>query len=203
LESLVYRYQLRAIRTAFLITGDRQLAEEVVQEAFLRAYRSIRSFDPRRPFEPWFLRSVVNASLRLLMRSRREVSMQAAGGEQAFARLAAQLESPQAQLEAAETEREIREALEKLPPRQRAVMVQRYFLEMSEAEMASDSGTAAGTIKRRSFNHCAAQFAKRPDRLPVELCMDRRETAERRGANESVQIRPPSYSDKLDSNHCT
>jgi RNA polymerase sigma-70 factor (ECF subfamily) len=50
-------------------------------------------------------------------------------------------------LEAAETERAVREALDGLSLRQRAVIVQRYFLGMSEAEMASESGTAAGTIK--------------------------------------------------------
>jgi RNA polymerase sigma factor (sigma-70 family) len=69
LECLVLAHQVRAIRTAYLITGDRGLAEEVVQEAFLRAYRSIGTFDPKRPFEPWFLRSVVNAAVRLARRS--------------------------------------------------------------------------------------------------------------------------------------
>lgn len=147
LEVLVHEYQLRAIRTAFLITGDRGLAEEVVQETFLRLYRSIRGFDESRPFEPWFLRGVVNAALKLVKRSNRELPLESPESEQAFHRLAAQLESPQAQVEAAETEREVQQALDRLSPRQRSVIVQRYFLEMSEAEMAAASGTAAGTIK--------------------------------------------------------
>jgi RNA polymerase sigma-70 factor (ECF subfamily) len=147
LEYLVLAHQVRAIRMAYLITGDRGLAEEVVQEAFLRAYRSIGTFDPDRPFEPWFLRSVVNASVRLVKRAKREVALERPEAEQAFQRMAAQLDSPDAQLEAAETERAVREALDGLSLRQRAVIVQRYFLGMSEAEMASESGTAAGTIK--------------------------------------------------------
>ena len=147
LEYLVLAHQVRAIRAAYLITGDRGLAEEVVQEAFLRAYRSIGTFDINRPFEPWFMRSVVNASLRLLKRAKREVALEAPGAEQAFHRMAAELDSPHAQMEAVETEREVRKALEDLSPRQRAVIVQRYFLGMSEAEMASESGTSAGTIK--------------------------------------------------------
>ena len=69
LEYLVRAHQVRAIRTAFLITGDRGLAEEVVQETFLRLLRSIRTFDSARPFEPWFLRSVVNAALRVACES--------------------------------------------------------------------------------------------------------------------------------------
>ena len=147
LEALVIRYQLRAIRTAYLITHGRGLAEEVVQEAFLRLCRSIRSFDPERPFEPWFLRSVINASLRAAKRSGREVPLEEVAAEQAFYCLAAQSDLPEARVEAAEMEREIQQALEHLSPRQRAVIVQRYYLDMSEAEMASESRTAEGTIK--------------------------------------------------------
>lgn len=147
LEHLVLAHQVRAIRTAYLITGDRGLAEEVVQEAFLRAYRSIGTFDPNRPFEPWFLRSVVNAAVRLMRKAKREVALETPAAEQAFRRMAAQLESPDAQVEAAQTEREVRKALEELSPRQRAVIVQRYFLGMTEAEMAQESGAAVGTIK--------------------------------------------------------
>lgn len=147
LEHLVHRYQLQAVRLAFLVTRDRGLAEEVVQESFLRLQRSIRGFDESRPFEPWFLRTVLNRALNLIQRARRESPLPDEDAGQVFSRLAARVESPQAQVEAAETEREVQLALEQLSPRQRLVIVQRYFLEMSEAEMANSSGTAPGTIK--------------------------------------------------------
>ena len=60
LEILVRLHQVRAVRAAYLVTRDRALAEEVVQEAFVRAYDRIDQFDPGRPFAPWLLRSVVN-----------------------------------------------------------------------------------------------------------------------------------------------
>jgi RNA polymerase sigma-70 factor (ECF subfamily) len=147
LEVLVRTHQLQAIRTAFLILGDQGLAEEVVQECFLRLLRSVRTFDASRPFRPWFLQSVMNAALKAAARLRRSVPLDDAESERAFAHLAAGAESPEAELEAAETERELQQALERLSPRQRLVVVQRYYLEMSEAEMAAESGTAAGTIK--------------------------------------------------------
>jgi len=147
LEYLVTAHQVRAIRTATLITRDRGLAEEVVQEAFLRVYRSIGTFDPRRPFEPWFLRGVVNASVRAAGRAKRQVALETPEAERAFQRLAAEMDSPHARVETAETRREVRQALDALSTRQRAVVVQRYFLGMSEDEMAAESGTAAGTIK--------------------------------------------------------
>jgi RNA polymerase sigma-70 factor, ECF subfamily len=61
LEFLVNQFQLKAVRVAFLITRDLGLAEEIVQETFVRAYKSIQTFKENRPFEPWFLRNVVNA----------------------------------------------------------------------------------------------------------------------------------------------
>jgi RNA polymerase sigma-70 factor, ECF subfamily len=149
LESLVIRYQVKAVRAAYLITRDPGLAEDVVQDCFIQVYRSIHSFDETRPFEPWFLRSVVNASVKMLQKSARQIEI---GGEREadhslFAKLAARVESVEEQVESIEIQNQIWDAMQKLSPRQRAVIVQRYFLEMSEKEMAFESGTAIGTIK--------------------------------------------------------
>ncbi len=69
LEILVTRYQVRALRSAFLILHDEQLAEDVVQETFLRVYHKIGAFDVSRPFEPYLMRCVINASLNALQQS--------------------------------------------------------------------------------------------------------------------------------------
>ena len=98
LEFLVGRYQVKAVRTAYLITRDRGLAEEVVQEAFLQACRSIRGFDNRYLFEPWFLRSVVNASLQLMQRSARQVDLGEDGDESRFAERVSRVESVEEQI---------------------------------------------------------------------------------------------------------
>ena len=147
LEFLVDRHQLKAVRIAYLITRDPGLAEDVVQDAFIRAYRSIRGFDEGLPFEPWFLRSVVNASVRLMQRSARQVELGQEVDETLLAELISRAESVEEQVESTEVQDAIWEAMGKLSPRQRAVIVQRYFLEMSEKEMAAESGTAVGTIK--------------------------------------------------------
>jgi RNA polymerase sigma-70 factor (ECF subfamily) len=153
LEFLVARHQVKAVRTAYLITRDLGLAEDIVQDSFLQAFRAMRGFDATRPFEPWFMRSVVNASVKMMQRSARQVPLSGTSqvGEEAdeslLAELAARVESVESQVESIEVQNQIWDAMQKLSPRQRAVVVQRYFLEMSEKEMAEEAGTAAGTVK--------------------------------------------------------
>jgi RNA polymerase sigma-70 factor (ECF subfamily) len=147
LEYLVYRYQVKAVRTAYLITRDLGLAEDVVQDTFLHVYRSIRGFDTSRPFEPWFLRSVLNASIKLLKKTERQVQFGNEMDDPVLVDLALRVDSVETQVEFSEVQGQIWDVMQKLSPRQRAVIVQRYYLEMSEAEMAKGSGTAAGTIK--------------------------------------------------------
>ena len=147
LEFLVACHQVKAVRTAYLITRDLGLAEDVVQDSFLQTFRSIRGFDSTRLFEPWFIRSVVNASVKMMQRSAKQVEVGDEADESLFAELAARVVSVEEQVESIEIQDQIWDAMQKLSPRQRAVIVQRYFLEMSEKEMAEDSGSAVGTVK--------------------------------------------------------
>jgi len=100
-----------------------------------------------RPFVPWFLRSVVNASVKIMQKTARQVQVGEAEDETLFAEFAAHVESVESQIESAEVQRQIWEAMQKLSPRQRVAIVQRYFLGMSEKEMAAEAGKAIGTIK--------------------------------------------------------
>jgi RNA polymerase sigma-70 factor, ECF subfamily len=145
LEFLVQCHQVRAVRVAYLITRDAGLAEEVVQETFLQVYRSIRGFDQNRPFEPWFMRSVVNASVKAMKRSARQVNFDA--DKSLLMEITHGVESVESQVESLELQSQVWDAMQKLSPRQRAVIVQRYFLEMNEKEMAIEAGSAIGTVK--------------------------------------------------------
>src|SRR5574339_572977 len=76
LETLVAHHQAKAVRAAFLITHDETLAEDIVQDTFVRIYHRIDHFDLSRPFEPYLLRSVVNAALNAAQRADRHLSME-------------------------------------------------------------------------------------------------------------------------------
>lgn len=150
LEALVRRYQVQAVRAAYLILYDRALAEDVVQAAFIRAAQRIHQFDPARPFGPWFYRIVVNDALKLARKQRRQVSID----EQLDAptlQLAAWLSDPEPNperlLEEKETRQRILDAVRSLPPEQRAVIVMKYYFDMQMSEMSTETGRPLSTIK--------------------------------------------------------
>lgn len=145
LEILFTRHQVRAVRTAFLILQDEAAAQDVVQETFLRIYQRIRYFDESQPFEPYLLKSVVHGALNVARRSNKVVPLD--GDQSEIESLLVGVDSPEAQIEAAQRSQQILSALNKLSPRQRAVIVQRYYLEMSEQEMSVSLQTAPGTVK--------------------------------------------------------
>jgi RNA polymerase sigma-70 factor (ECF subfamily) len=148
LSTLVGAYQEKAIQTAWLVTGDPALAEDIVQAAFVRAYQRIHQFEDGRPFGPWFMRIVINDAIKQAKRRNRQVSLEA--GESGLAELLTDGNpSPAAQMEEAQFRRKVRTILWRLPPQQRAAIVMRYFLEMTEEEIADAMHSARGTVKSR------------------------------------------------------
>lgn len=149
LETLVRRHQVRAVRTAHLIVGDPGLAQDVVQDAFLRAYERIGSFDGARSFAPWFMRLVVNESLNAASRGRRRGTRETSlDGGAALDPLDLD-PGPDDLAEEADLRLGVLEALQELPPNLRAMVVQRYYLGLNEAEMAQEGGVPTGTVKWR------------------------------------------------------
>jgi RNA polymerase sigma-70 factor, ECF subfamily len=147
LESIVSRYQVKALRTAFLITHDEPMAEDVVQDVFVRVFQRIRGFDEIRAFEPYLMRSVVNAALNTLASpaNRREAPGEC--DEEAWENLLLEAASVEDQVEFTQCKQEILAALRRLSPRQRAAVVQRYYLDLSEKDMAQALDAAPGTVK--------------------------------------------------------
>jgi len=147
LEVLVTCYQVKAIRAAYLITRDQCMAQDVVQDVFLQVYRSIGGFDANRRFEPWFMRSVVHAALKAARKTAKQLPVESDDDDAGAQSWLIAQDSVEGQVESAESDERIWQAMRELSPRQRAVIVQRYFLEMSEKEMAQELDAAPGTVK--------------------------------------------------------
>jgi RNA polymerase sigma-70 factor (sigma-E family) len=125
-----------AVRLAYLLTGDRALAEDLAQEAFVRMFGRFR--DLRRPeaFRAYLRRTVVNLSRSHFRRAR---------VERAF--LARTASEPVAAGPEPEPRSELWEALGTLTPRQRAAIVLRYYEDLSEAQTADVLRCPVGTVK--------------------------------------------------------
>jgi RNA polymerase sigma-70 factor (ECF subfamily) len=150
---LVARYQLKALRAAYLITCERRSAEDAVQDVFLDLPDLLRSFDNQRPLEPWLMRVVVNRALRLLSRDKRLVDPpDNFASEEWLAQWAESAASPESVLQQHELEQDLWRHLQTLSAEQRAALVARYYLQMSEEKMADLAQVPAGTIKWRLSN---------------------------------------------------
>ena len=129
LEQL-YRDRYRTFRDVLAgVVGSRDIAREVVQEAFARALRERRKFRGEGSLEAWVWRIALNVALKTRRELRREWELDSG--------LPADPSSP---------DRDIRSAVQALPPRRRLVIFLRYFADLSYAEIADVMGVAEGTV---------------------------------------------------------
>lgn len=148
LSTLVQVYQVKAVHAAFLITHDRDLAEDVVQDSFLQTFRKIAQFEDSRPFSPWFLRIVINAAKKAAQRQMKSVPFEESeSGNPIGEWLIDPSKSPENITESAETSELVWKAMKHLTPNQRAVVVLRYFLEKNESEMIQKLGRPSTSVK--------------------------------------------------------
>jgi RNA polymerase sigma-70 factor (ECF subfamily) len=142
---LVQTHQEAAFRAAYLILRDAQAAEDIAQEGFVRAYRELHRFRQDDPFRPWLLRIVTNLALNETRRRKRGLALL-----ERFGRLAPRLApGPEHVTASAEQSQGVANAINRLPPDDRLILYLRYFLELSEADMARVIDRPAGTVKSR------------------------------------------------------
>ncbi len=137
---IVERYGNVLMGTIYLMTHDRAVSEELVQETFVRAWTGIGTFRLGQPVRPWLVRIAVNQALNA--RARHEVPVEPLseaneGGstDPGFGR--------------ADDRDEVRQALSQLSDDHRRVVVLRYFVDLSTKEVANALGVREGTVKSR------------------------------------------------------
>lgn len=144
---LVRCHQALAFRAAYLITGDAAEAEDAVQEALLKAHRSLGSFRSDARFAPWLLKIVTNEALnRRRGRSRRSALELRAVQQQPLQSDPAQ---PEEALLAGEQWQAVIDALNRLNERDRLVLTYRYFLELPVSELAEILECPESTVRTR------------------------------------------------------
>ena len=144
-EQLLRHHQAVATRVAVVIAGPDD-ADDVLQEAYLRAHRSLGRFRAGADFRPWLLAIVANqarnhrrSAWRRGTLALRVATRGPAGGP----------DSPEESVVEAERRRLVLDALSTLPPKDRLVVACRYLLELTEAETVAVTGWPLGTVKSR------------------------------------------------------
>jgi RNA polymerase sigma factor (sigma-70 family) len=159
-RELVDRYASLAYRTAVLIANDGPTAEDIVQEAFVLAWRNIDKFEPRGSLKAWLLRIVAN---RARSHKRRKVLPTVARDSEDIA--ATEAGDPvEDGLDQWELHHLIGQALGELRESYRLAVVLRYFVELSVPEIARVLGWRQGTVKSRLHRAlCELRKSLEPD----------------------------------------
>jgi RNA polymerase sigma-70 factor (ECF subfamily) len=146
-EEIVRRYQRRVYGVALRIVRSHAAADDVAQEAFVRAWRSLDRFEIGRPFGPWVCRIAANLAVNHVRSPLAREDPLPEDREAA----AAPASDPLGSLLDAEAQEVLDRALGSLPAEQRAVFVLRTVEEMSYREIAEALGLSPGTVMSRLF----------------------------------------------------
>ena len=149
---LVRRHRPRLFTLAYRLTGDRETAEDVVQETFVAAFRALHKFEPRPSLAAWLNTIAVHGAGRINSRttSRPRTSIDAYTddeGDMALIAVAGDISDPHLAAEAAELRREVSGAIQALPFKYRAAVVTRYVLGLDYAEAAASLEMGLNTYK--------------------------------------------------------
>ena len=138
---LVRRHRKPVYEVAYALLGDHDQAEDIVQEALLRAYKALSKFDQRQSFAPWIKRIAVNCALSALHKQqnrdevRESVPASRSGDEPAEHTVATEMQA------------KLQEALAILPAQQRAAISLFALNDMDLTSTAAAMGCAVGTVK--------------------------------------------------------
>lgn len=153
--SLVRTHQSTVFNIAYRMVGDKEVARDLAQETFLRAFRALDTFDQSRPFAPWLYRIATNLSINWVKRAKvPTVSLDVPPTKEADGeplQIPDSSSEPAALFLEAEMQAWLRREILMLPPDYRLVVELRHFQTYSYEEIAETLGLPLGTVKTRLF----------------------------------------------------
>ena len=146
-ENLVRNYQIMIHSVTYRMTGSMADAEDLTQETFIRAHQQLASYRGEAKFSSWLCRVAMNACLNLRQREARRTEV-----HQQWARETLPGDFQDESSEAVdEKSRNVQEALNRLPAKQRAAIILTVYEEMNHAEAARALGCSEATVSWRVF----------------------------------------------------
>ncbi|MEM7586899.1 MAG: sigma-70 family RNA polymerase sigma factor [Acidobacteriota bacterium] len=164
---LVERFQRPVLSLIARMVGNRELAEDLAQEVFVKAYRKLALFDRQRKLSSWLFKIAHNTAIDHLRRSQLDtvpLEAQSSEGEDSWDVLPAnEAEGPERRAEHAELVRGLDAALGRMPPHYREILVLRFQQGLAYHEIADITGLAMGTVKvqlHRARKRLASELAE-------------------------------------------
>ena len=175
-DLLVLKHQRRILKLALRYTRNHSDAEDVSQEAFIKAYRGLRGFRGECTFYTWLHRIAINSAKNVLMaRGRDPVSRSVMSDDDAAAELTAcvwELETPQDLALADDIRLAVNAALEALPATHRTAIISREIDGLTYEQIAAAMITPIGTVRSRVFR--AREMVDRQLRMVFDAGLGRR-----------------------------
>lgn len=149
-EQLYKAYASRALRTVYLIRPNHRDAQDIVQEAFLQAWRGLRELRDTEAFHVWFYRILIRLIKRRAIRSKGYTLI--SNRSELIDLPDVNTPGPEELVERNEALTALRRAIDSLPPTLRVPLVLRYYSQFTEAEISQVLSIPPGTVKSRTYH---------------------------------------------------
>ncbi|MEG9298630.1 RNA polymerase sigma factor SigW [Mangrovibacillus sp. Mu-81] len=150
---LVELYKDKVFQICYRMLGNRHEAEDISQEAFIRAYVNIETFNQKRKFSTWLFRIATNLCIDRIRKKKPDYYLDAevAGtdGLTMYSQVAADVKMPEDEVENMELQETIQKEISKLPEKYRSVIVLKYIEELPLQEISEILDMPLGTVKTR------------------------------------------------------
>lgn len=146
-SELYEQYKKRAFGTAYLISNQKGIADDIVQEAFIECFKKIKNLKNLETFDIWFYKVLVRTGWRLVKKHNLFIPIDDKDMEELSV-----TEGLNSNLDISETKLDVYEVLEKLSLPLRTVVILHYFNDLTIEEISDILGCFRGTVKSRLYN---------------------------------------------------
>jgi RNA polymerase sigma factor (sigma-70 family) len=165
-EKLVQRHKSRIYTTIYLIVKDQYVAEDLMQDTFIKAVDTVKSgrYNEEGKFLPWIIRIAHNLAIDYFRRDKRYPNVVFEDGSNVFNTLDFSEDSVESIQIRQETHEQLREMIQRLPDVQRQVLIMRHYEDMSFQEIADATGVSINTAlgrMRYALINLRKQFSQR------------------------------------------
>lgn len=152
-EEIVTLFQHRLFHICYRMLGNKEEAEDIAQEAFVRAYINIHTYDQKRKFATWLFRIATNLCIDRIRKKKPDYYLDAevpgTEGLTMYSQIAAAGELPDEEVERMEMQDRMQYEISRLPDKYRSVIVLRYMEELPLQDISDILEIPLGTVKTR------------------------------------------------------